>query len=236
MVFNIALVEDDQETADKIKGFVDRYTLETGIEFNFVHFLDGDDITYEYEPKYDIIFLDVEMKHLDGVKTAEYIRTKDENVILIFMTNMAQYAIKGYSVNALDFLLKPVPYFAFAEQLKKTTEIISKKKTNSILITDADGTHKIEKRTIMYVESYKHKIIVHTEKQQYSFFSSMKQMEDVLHEENFFRAGASYLVNLLFVKSITGGSVIVAGDKLPLSRAKKKEFMDALAKVLGGVN
>ena len=73
-------------------------------------FADGVDILEDYRAVYDIIFLDVEMKHLDGMTTAERIRQMDADVILIFITNMAQYAIRGYSVGALDYVLKPVPY------------------------------------------------------------------------------------------------------------------------------
>ncbi len=70
-------------------------------------------------PRFDIIFLDVEMENLDGFTTARIIRETDPQVMLIFVTNMGQFAIKGYEVDALSYLLKPVPYFAFSQELKR---------------------------------------------------------------------------------------------------------------------
>ncbi len=92
-----------------MQEYVRRYTRQYGTEFEVTVFADGVDILEDYRAVYDIIFLDVEMKHLDGMTTAERIRQMDADVILIFITNMAQYAIKGYAVGALDYVLKPVP-------------------------------------------------------------------------------------------------------------------------------
>mgnify|MGYP000060856764 FL=1 len=113
-MIRVAIVEDDAEVQGVLQEYVRRYTRQYGTEFEVTVFADGVDILEDYRAVYDIIFLDVEMKHLDGMTTAERIRQMDADVILIFITNMAQYAIRGYSVGALDYVLKPVPYFAFA--------------------------------------------------------------------------------------------------------------------------
>ena len=118
-MIRVAIVEDDAEVQGVLQEYVRRYTRQYGTEFEVTVFADGVDILDNYRAVYDIIFLDVEMKHLDGMTTAERIRQMDADVILIFITNMAQYAIRGYSVGALDYVLKPVPYFAFSQQLLK---------------------------------------------------------------------------------------------------------------------
>ena len=118
-MIRVAIVEDDAEVQGVLQEYVRRYTRQYGTEFEVSVFADGVDILEDYRAVYDIIFLDVEMKHLDGMTTAERIRQMDTEVILIFITNMAQYAIRGYSVGALDYVLKPVPYFAFSQQLLK---------------------------------------------------------------------------------------------------------------------
>ena len=110
-MIRVAIVEDDAEVQGVLQEYVRRYTRQYGTEFEVTVFADGVDILEDYRAVYDIIFLDVEMKHLDGMTTAERIRQMDADVILIFITNMAQYAIRGYSVGALDYVLKPVPYF-----------------------------------------------------------------------------------------------------------------------------
>ena len=100
-MIRVAIVEDDAEVQGVLQEYVRRYTRQYGTEFEVTLFADGVDILDDYRAVYDIIFLDVEMKHLDGMTTAERIRQMDAEVILIFITNMAQYAIRGYSVGAL---------------------------------------------------------------------------------------------------------------------------------------
>ena len=97
-MIKIAIVED--AVRDQLTDYVRRYTRQYGTEFEVTCFTDGDEILENYRPAFDIIFLDVEMKRLNGMETAQRIRELDDDVLLIFITNMAQYAIKGYSVGA----------------------------------------------------------------------------------------------------------------------------------------
>ena len=115
----IAIVEDEAAVREQLAGYVQRYTRQYGTPFEVTEFADGMEILEDYRPQFDIIFLDVEMKHLDGMETARRIRERDGGVLIVFITNMAQYAIRGYAVGALDYVLKPVPYFAFSQQLQK---------------------------------------------------------------------------------------------------------------------
>ena len=118
-MIRIALVEDEAEVRAQLQGYVQRHTRQYGTEFAVTEFADGMELLDDYRPVYDILFLDVEMKHLDGMETARRVRELDKDVIIVFITNMAQYAIGGYAVGALDYVLKPVPYFAFSQQLRK---------------------------------------------------------------------------------------------------------------------
>lgn len=108
-MIRIAIVEDEAAVRQQLEGYVQRYTRQYGTEFEVHLFEDGIEILDDYRPVYDLILLDVEMKHLDGMETAQRIRALDNEVNLIFITNMAQYAINGYAVGALDYVLKPVP-------------------------------------------------------------------------------------------------------------------------------
>ena len=118
-MIRVAIVEDEAEIREQLMGYVQRYTRQYGTAFEVKTFADGLEILEDYRPAYDLILLDIEMKHLDGMETARRIRELDPEVMLVFITNMAQYAIKGYAVGALDYVLKPVPYFAFSQQLQK---------------------------------------------------------------------------------------------------------------------
>ena len=115
----IAIVEDEAAVREQLAGYVQRYTRQYGTPFEVTEFADGMEILEDYRPQFDIIFLDVEMKHLDGMETARRIRERDGGVLVVFITNMAQYAIRGHAVGALDYVLNPVPYFAFSQQLQK---------------------------------------------------------------------------------------------------------------------
>jgi len=126
-MIKIAIVEDEAAVRDQLTDYVRRYTRQYGTEFEVTCFTDGDEILENYRPAFDIIFLDVEMKRLNGMETAQRIRELDDDVLLIFITNMAQYAIKGYSVGALDYVLKPVPYFAFSQQLQKAVNQLARR-------------------------------------------------------------------------------------------------------------
>ena len=133
-MLRVAIVEDDAGYANQLTEFLNRYGKENDEEIHLTIFRDGLDIVEDYQPVWDIILLDIEMPLLDGMSAAERIRALDPAVILIFITNMAQYAIKGYEVDAMDFVLKPVNYFAFNMKLHKACRVLGERSTASVLV------------------------------------------------------------------------------------------------------
>jgi DNA-binding LytR/AlgR family response regulator len=121
----------------QIANFVNRYAEENNMRIRTYCFSDGDEITDNYQTIYDLILLDIQMARLDGMKTAEYIRTLDEDVIIVFITNLFDFALRGYSVNAMDFVLKPVSYFSISQQIKKSEDLMKKRKQPYISIQQA---------------------------------------------------------------------------------------------------
>jgi DNA-binding LytR/AlgR family response regulator len=233
-MIKIAIVEDDNASTQKFLDYIKRYSEESKEEINVVCFTDGDEIASDYKPVYDIIFLDIEMKRLNGMSAAEHIRKFDQDVIIIFITNMAQYAIKGYSVGALDYLLKPVPYFAFSQQLKRSIEKVKAKDSTYLLINLENGILKLPVRNILFIESMKHKMIIHCEDNEYEIFSTMKELEDKLKPNNFFRCNNCYLVNLAYISGIKDNLALIGKYELQISRPRKKEFLEALTAYVGG--
>lgn len=233
MEIRVAIVDDDIKSVNILKDYIANYTLKFCMNFDISVYSDGDEITLNYEPLFDIIFMDIEMKLLDGMSAAEYIRKLDKEVIIIFITNMSQYAIKGYLVDALSFLLKPVPYFAFEQQLKKAVELIKKRTKNYYFIPTDTGIARIDNNDILYIESMGHKLILYTVDKEYAFTETMKDAEKKLKEYNFFRCNNGYLVNLSKVTGIKDNNAIVGGHILLISRPRKKAFMEALTKFYG---
>lgn len=234
MKYSIALVEDNVQFSDSVKGYLERYSKENDVDFNIYSFTDGDEITSDYEAKYDIVFLDIEMKRLDGMSAAQKIRTYDADVIIIFITNMAQYAISGYNVGALSFLLKPLPYFAFSQELTKSIERLKKKKQKAILVPTDNGMVKLNSPEITYIESFGHDLIIHTNHNSYIIRGTIKKMEEEFVGLPFYRCNHGYLVNLAYVQGIKEDDVIIGDDRLKISRPRKKAFLSALTQYIGG--
>ena len=233
-MIRVAIVEDDAEVQGVLQEYVRRYTRQYGTEFEVSVFADGVDLLEDYRAVYDIIFLDVEMKHLDGMATAERIRQMDADVILIFITNMAQYAIRGYSVGALDYVLKPVPYFAFSQQLLKAVSRLEKRAKRYLTVPVEGGLRRLDTASIYYLESEGHRVHFYTEEGDFVAAGTLKAFEEKLAERPFARCNSGYLVNLAQVKSVQQGMVQVGPYELQVSRPRRKAFLAALADHIGG--
>ena len=218
-MLRIAVVEDDKTYAAQLKEYLVRYGTERNQKISVALFPDGEDIVTDYSAEFDIILMDVEMTFMDGMTAAEKIREKDNEVVIIFITNMPQYAIQGYKVDALDYVLKPISYFAFSQRIDRALTRVKKKEVTYITVAQKGGKKKLNVDKICYVEVRDHDIVTK---------SSMKEAEDMLGGTKFFRCNRCYLVNLEYVKDFRGNDVTVASDVIQVSRARKKAFMDAL--------
>ena len=230
----IAIVEDEAAVREQLAGYVQRYTRQYGTQFEVTMFTDGVEILEDYRPVYDIIFLDVEMLHLDGMETARRIRELDSDVLLIFITNMAQYAIKGYAVGALDYVLKPVPYFAFSQQLQKAVNQLAKRTRHYLAVPVDGGMRRLDAATIYYIESEGHRVHFYTEDGDFSAPGALKALEEKLTGRLFARCNSGYLVNLAQVSGVQQNTVQVGPHELQISRPKRRAFLAALADYIGG--
>ena len=233
-MIRIAIVEDDGAVSALLQEYVQRHTRQYGTEFEVKVFADGMDILDDYRPVYDIIFLDVEMKHLDGMTTAERIRQMDAEVILIFITNMAQYAIRGYSVGALDYVLKPVPYFAFSQQLMKAVTRLEKRARHYLTVPVEGGLRRLDAASIYYLESEGHRVHFYTNEGDFLAPGALKTFEEKLASRPFARCNSGYLVNLAQVRGVQQNTVEVGPYELQVSRPKRKSFLAALTDYIGG--
>ena len=233
-MIRVAIVEDDAEVQGVLQEYVRRYTRQYGTEFEVTVFADGVDILEDYRAVYDIIFLDVEMKHLDGMETARRVRELDKDVIIVFITNMAQYAIGGYAVGALDYVLKPVPYFAFSQQLRKAEEQLRRRARHYLALPVEGGMRRLDSSLIYYLESEGHRVHFYTEEGDFVAAGTLKAFEEKLAERPFARCNSGYLVNLAQVRGVQQGVVEVGPYELQVSRPKRKSFLAALADYIGG--
>ena len=228
-MIQIAIVEDEDFCADQIKNYISRMSGEIQEEFSMVRFRNGYEIVDRYPEKLDIIFMDIEMALMDGMEAAEEIRKIDEHVVIIFVTNMAQYAIRGYRVNALDYILKPISYIAFSESFKRAIRTLDYRKDTFITVKFREGIVKVCAKDILWIESQGHRLIFNTVNKSYeTTVYSMKEIEAKLESEGFKRCNNGCLVNLRKVQGIHNGYVQIGEKNLQISSGKKNDFMSAL--------
>lgn len=228
-MINIAIVEDEGTYSDTLQSYLKQYEEEKDEKFTVEVFTDGLYLLDNFKGQFDIILLDIEMKHINGMTTAEKIRMLDHEVIIIFITNMTQYAIRGYSVDALDYLLKPVGYFAFSQRIERAISRLKRKEDRYLTIVFRGGARKVKIDDIYYIEVQDHDLIYHTASGDFSVSGSLIHMENKLKEEGFFRCNKCYLINLNHVEGMKDGHAIVAGLPISISRSKKREFLDVLS-------
>lgn len=229
-MIRVAIVEDNQEYARQLQDYLHRYGSEFGENFDIFTCADGHEIVQDYHSQFDIILMDIEMKYMDGMTAAEAIRRLDQEVVIIFITYMPQYAIRGYAVEALDYILKPVSYFAFSQRLARAISRMKKREQKSVIITVRGGTVRLGVSAIHYIESQGHDLIYHTDSGEYCSPGTMKETEEALLPLHFFRGSKWYLINLQQVEGLEDGCAkLKCGQTVPLSRGRRREFMEALA-------
>ncbi len=227
-MINLAIVEDEDTYAAQLTEFVEKYQTESGNYFKITRFRDGDEIANGYRSQFDIILMDIEMKLMDGMTAAEEIRRLDQDVVIMFITNMTSYAIRGYQVDALDYVVKPVSYFAFSQKLDRAIGRIKKSSSNIISIDMPTGVKKLDIDNIFYIESEGHNLNFYTSGGQFTIRAKLSDFEQQLSPYNFFRSNKGYLVNLKYVDGVENGACLIAGRQLLISRARKNDFMSAL--------
>lgn len=232
-MLKIAIVEDEAESIEQIQNYMEEYRKEHWKEIQVTAFVDGSQIMENYKADYDIIFLDIEMPVMNGMETAEKIRKVDKDVVLVFITNMAQYAISGYSVGALDFILKPINYSTFSVRLTRAINRVKKRESGVILLSLPDGVKKLKTMQIYYVDVQNRMLHYHTDEGEYVLRGTMQNAEKLLAQYSFVKCNHWYLVNLRYVSEIRKDIAIVAGNELEISRRNKTAFLTALTDYVG---
>jgi DNA-binding LytR/AlgR family response regulator len=234
-MIRIGIVEDDATAVERLLSHLDRYQRTSGERFHIGAFRDGADVLAEYRPDWDVLFLDVQMPRVDGMTAARRIREVDSEVIVVFVTASPHYAVSGYEVDALSYLLKPVSYTSFEHEMDRILARLRRQTRRELLFTATDGAHhRIAVDDIRYIESVRHRIDLHTLDTVFSIATTVKAMESELADKGFLRCHSGLLVNLRHVTGIEGNDCrIRGGGLLPISRPRKREFLAALAEHVG---
>lgn len=227
-MFTIAIVEDDEKYVDELKAFLKRYADTFKTEFFIKSYSDGEQFITNFKSDYDIIFMDIQMPYLNGFDAAKKLREFDPAVTLVFITNLVQYAVKGYSVDASDFFVKPVNYFEFEAVLSKLLKRIEKNKNSLITLHTAFGSVRVDLNDIMFVEVSNHHIIYHLSDKNIDIWGSLTEHEKLLPKDSFVRCSSSFIINLKYVEAFELNTIKIGTNYIPISRSRKKEVIKQL--------
>lgn len=235
-MYHIAIVEDELVFSNQLQQYMKQYQEEHNVRFKISVFRDGAEIVNNYQAVYDIILLDILMPRMNGMDAAKRIREKDPDVVLMFITNMASYAIKGYEVGALDFVMKPLNYYTFAMKFGRALKRAVQRDRQDILLTLPDGVKKFHISDIVYVEVQNRMLHYHTLEEEYVVRGTMQSVEELLAPYPFVKCNHWYIVNLKYVSEVRKNIVVVGNHELEISRRNRTVFLKALTEYIGGAN
>ena len=236
MVIRVAIVEDERECSARMMEHLNRYQEENGgVRFLIDVFENAVDFLSDYKSDTDVVFMDIEMPLMNGLDAARKLREKQPDVVLIFVTRMARYAVKGYEVDAMDFMIKPINYCNFSLKLKKAIRIADRNRHSSVYIKTEVGLKRFFVSDILYIEVIKHYTYIHARDGVYKQQIPLKELEEQLSEAGIFtRCNNCYLVNLSCVSRLEKNEVWIEDDCLQISKPRRKEFINALTNYLNG--
>ena len=239
-MIKIAIIEDDIDCASELQAFITRYKIDNSLAIETKRFTTADEFLECFSAgSYQMIFLDIEMPGTNGMEAAKIIRTKDNQTLLFFVTNLSQYALESYEVQAFNFMVKPLDYDNFVLKIDRAINRIKNVSDQKLILTIREENHGgcfekiINASEIKYVEVYNHLITYHTTDGDFvTRDGSMKTVREKFSPYGFFMCDQSYLINLRFVTKINKEDCFVGNDKIKISRRRRNEFLSAIAEYI----
>lgn len=237
-MIRVAICDDESKVAEKINDSVNFFLTDNKYNFTVEKYYSGESLV-ESKKKYDLIFLDIEMKELNGIETAQAIRSKDLDVKIVYITSYTDYWRRAYKVHAFDFISKPFSDEDIHNVLKDFLRIYNAENEKTVELKTADGAAVLKTKDILYFyikDKEKRKVIVNTSHGEYVSTESLKEIYERLDSEEFYKAHKSCIVNLRYVQSMTknngGGIIMTDGTTIPLAIKKQNDFLYFLSKQL----
>lgn len=232
-MIQIAIVDDENEASQTLKSYLDDYFKKCEKNYSILTFDDAVSFLNNYKANYDVIFMDIQMPYLNGINAAKKLREIDNIVNLVFVTNLRQYAIEGYSVNAIDYIVKPYTYYAISSVMDKVIKKIDLQSGKDIIAKNKDQLYRIQIKTLKYVEVQHHLVTFHTEEGIIKTWGSLTEIEKQLPDEMFAKCNSCYLINMSYIDKIDAEDCIIKDERLKISRNKRKDFLSSVAKYFG---
>lgn len=180
--------------------------------------------------KIDLMFLDINMPNLSEL---DFLESLDKTPLTILSTAYSEYALDGYSLNVIDYLLKPIAFQRFFQAAQKAQEIFQtqillqnmEESNPNMFIRQGDSFQKINWEDILYIEGMQNYLKLHLKDNKTRIIhQTMISLEELLPKDSFYRIHKSYLVNIYKIDSVSGGRLFINGEELPISKPRKEEL------------
>lgn len=241
----IGIIDDEKEARERLREELARFESEYELEFKVLEFDSALSYLSAETGACDILYLDIDMPQMTGMELAEKIRETDHEVIIIFCTNLQQFALNGYSVSALGFLVKPVQWYSFHLYLGRAIKVIEnrahqweKQEARKIVVKDGPLSKVVDAADVKYVEVRQHYLLYHIEDKktgQETVIKTRGSMQDVaglLSSYGFVRCSSSFLVNLSHITAVSRMNIYLGTEILPIGRTYKDSFTREFSKFL----
>lgn len=232
----IAICDDEAVQQQILQKYLEEWAKASGEVLETELFISGENFlfTWEEDRDYDLLILDIEMGQISGMELAAKIRTRNENIPILFVTAYDKYMAQGYDVAALHYLMKPVHKEKFFEVLDKVKKL-GENEEKQLFQTDR-GPISLPVSKIWYVEARAHQCVLYTEADEYVLYSGINEMAELLgNHREFVRCHRSYVVNVQHILANVK-SELVLDDKrrIPVSRSSEKRVKQAFMDIFKG--
>ena len=235
-VYEVVIVEDSEAEAKVLLDHIAQYDAERKIGLHVTRFTSAEEFL-EKRDHCDLIFMDIDLPEMNGMAAARRLRADDPHTPIIFATNLAQYAIRGYEVDALDFIVKPISYYSFVMRMDRAVRAMRRNGSSNLTVTASNGISIVPIESIVYVEIKGHYLNHHlvggevlTER------GSISKMEETLAPHAFVRISQGHLVNMAHITRMGPEELVVAGgETLYFSRPRRGKARETITKYLTGV-
>ena len=228
----VAICEDNGEMQARLKETIEDWAQARRTGVDIFSYPSAEAFLAAWpEISFDLAFLDIEMKHMTGFELAELIRKNDSNMSIVFLTSHSQYVLKGYDVNALHYLIKPLSTAKLLPVLDKAQMIYRSLIESFIIIPSGAGQLKLKHSEILYISISAHTATVHARENRYEIRSTMDNLTENL-PDYFVRCYRSIIVNLFSVDCVYKNTLLLSNNEtLPLSRSNSKDVNNAFMRL-----
>ncbi len=227
-MITIAICDDEKQTADQMKKLVSGLFREKNMEVDIVCFSSGEELL-QYDKNIDILFLDIQMRGMDGMETARKLRGRHFKGFLIFITILKEMVFQSFEVQAYDYLVKPIEEKKFVRTMERLLASMNSANEEKLLVQKGYERSIISFDEIVFAEIIDRKVYLHlTSSEVVDFYDRIEKLEERL-DSRFFRCHRSYLINMRYLRSCKNGAAYMEnGKEIPVSRLRRKAFSEVI--------